>query len=386
MSITAPVPGAGIYCGAMMPPTRVRRGSMTPRWSYSRSSRKALETGAAGRCCCFLGRTAPHFGQMPAAGFVIRFIFTGYTGTMQLCPRMLVCDLDGTLLNGNSLMMDAAVAALSQAEAAGVEVVFATGRRHSFALDVLGRVDLAPETVLISSNGAVTRTMAGDPIRRVSMPVATALLLCRRLTDFRSSLVFTFERNGPGALVVEALDTLHLSMARWVETNAHEIQCVSPIERVLDRGEEPIQAMVCGTLARMADAIAVLEEISPEAELLRDGLSIHRTEYAARDLCLVDLLPLGSSKGKAVAELAAQRGIDATEIAAIGDNMNDADMLAFAGQAIVMRNAAPELLAMARDNGWFVTAGNEEDGAAQAILRMLQENLEIPSGAAAMLA
>lgn len=305
---------------------------------------------------------------------------------MQLCPRMLVCDLDGTLLNGNSLMMDAAVAALSQAEAAGVEVVFATGRRHSFALDVLGRVDLAPETVLISSNGAVTRTMAGEPIRRVSMPVATALLLCRRLTDFRSSLVFTFERNGPGALVVEALDTLHLSMARWVETNAHEIQCVSPIERVLDRGEEPIQAMVCGTLARMADAIAVLEEISPEAELLRDGLSIHRTEYAARDLCLVDLLPLGSSKGKAVAELAAQRGIDATEIAAIGDNMNDADMLAFAGQAIVMRNAAPELLAMARDNGWFVTAGNEEDGAAQAILRMLQENLEIPSGAAAMLA
>jgi hypothetical protein len=88
-------------------------------------------------------------------------------------------------------------------------------------------------------------------------------------------------------------------------------------------------------------------------------------------------MPAACSKGNAIAQLATQRGIDRAHIAAIGDNMNDADMLAYAGHAVVMNNGAVELLATARENNWFVTASNDEDGAAQAILRML-EGMERP--------
>jgi hypothetical protein len=69
--------------------------------------------------------------------------------------------------------------------------------------------------------------------------------------------------------------------------------------------------------------------------------------------------------------LAADRGVDPAEILAIGDNMNDAEMLAYAGRAVVMENSPAELREMAAANGWSVTASNEFDGAAQAILRML---------------
>lgn len=290
---------------------------------------------------------------------------------------MIVCDLDGTLLNGRGVITAETAAALRQAEAVGVEVVFATGRRHNYAWEALEGIGLRPETVLISSNGAVTRTMAGQRIRRVSLPVAAARLLCARLADFRGSLVLTFERNGPGALVVEDRNGLHPSMARWLQTNAHEILIVSPIERALDSGEQPIQAMVCGSVAGMAAAIGVLEQDTPEARQLRGCVSIHRTEYAERDLCIVDLLPIACSKGDAVAHLAVQRGIQASEIAAIGDNGNDADMLAFAGHAVVMQNSTPELLAMASQHGWTITASNDQEGAATAILRLLQGKLEL---------
>lgn len=292
---------------------------------------------------------------------------------------MLVCDLDGTLLNGQGVMSEATVGALRQAEAVGVEVVIATGRRHSFAWQALGPVALQPGTVLISSNGAVTRTFAGERMHRTSMPVATALLLCRQLGEFRNSLIFTFERTGPGAMIVEDLDALQRRIPRWVESNAHEMECIKPLERAFDRGDEPIQAMICGTLAHMEEALALLEDPATEAALLRQNLSVHRTEYAARDLCIVDLMPFGCSKGNAIAWLAAQRGIDAAEIAAIGDNMNDLDMLAFVGQAVVMENSAPELLAVASQNGWAVTASNHQDGAAQAILRMLEGTAAAPS-------
>lgn len=286
---------------------------------------------------------------------------------------MLVCDLDGTLLNSKGVVTDATIAALLQAVDAGVEIAFATGRRHDFAWKVLEPIGLHPGTVLISSNGAIIRTFGGDRKRRLGMPTSTALLLCRQLNRFRNSLIFTFERSGPGTLMVEDIDALHLKIPRWVDSNAHEIECVVPLERAFQSGSEPIQAMICGTLMEMEEAMLVLDDAAPEAVRLRRSLAVHRTEYAARNLTIVDLMPDACSKGNAIAWLAAERGIEAADIACIGDNMNDVDMLAFAGQPNVMSNAPAELLAMAASNGWAMTGSNDEDGAAQAILRMLEK-------------
>ena len=204
------------------------------------------------------------------------------------------------------------------------------------------------------------------------MPVETALQLCSQLNDFRNSLVFTFDRTGPGALVVENIAALHARLSRWVESNLHELEAVLPLERAFDSGEEPVQAMICGTLAVMSEGLAVLDAPTEQAENLRKIISIHRTEYPARDLSIVDLMPNGCSKGSALARLAEDRGVDAADIVAIGDNMNDAEMLAYAGRAIVMENSPAELLDLAAANGWSVTGSNEFDGAAQAILRMLK--------------
>jgi hydroxymethylpyrimidine pyrophosphatase-like HAD family hydrolase len=297
-------------------------------------------------------------------------------------PRLLVCDLDGTLLHSDGVITDTTLAALRAAGVAGIEIAIATGRRHSFAWKVLAPLGLDPEMVLVSSNGAITRTMAGDAMHRISMPLATTRSLCTQLDGFRTSLIFTFDRTGPGSLVVEDIAALHRRIPRWVESNAHEIACCTPLERAFETGEEPIQAMICGTLREMEDGMIALSSAAPETALLRERLSIHRTEYAARDLCIVDLMPAGCSKGTAIARLAAQRGIRAAEVAAIGDNMNDADMLAFAGRAIVMRNAAAELHTIAARNGWTVTGSNDEDGAAQAILRMLEETPQTADDAA----
>jgi HAD superfamily hydrolase (TIGR01484 family) len=288
-------------------------------------------------------------------------------------PRIIACDLDGTLLNGKGMLSGATAAALRKAVASGVEVVIATGRRHSFAWTMLAPLGLDPETILISSNGAITRTFGGRHIDRIGMPVEIALQLCRQLDDFRNSLVFTFDRTGPGALVVENIAALHARLSRWVEANLHELEAVLPLERAFDGGEQPVQAMICGTLAVMREGLAVLDAATPDAEELRQKISIHRTEYAARDLSIVDLMPRGCSKGSALARLAADRGVEAADVVAIGDNMNDAEMLAYAGRGVIMENSPAELHAMAAANGWSVTGSNELDGAAQAILRMLTQ-------------
>jgi hydroxymethylpyrimidine pyrophosphatase-like HAD family hydrolase len=89
-----------------------------------------------------------------------------------------------------------------------------------------------------------------------------------------------------------------------------------------------------------------------------------RTEYPARDLSILDLLPPGVSKGSALERLAARLGVDRKETMAIGDNWNDEGMLEWAGQGIVMANASPELRTMAKIRGWKQAPSSEDDGVA----------------------
>ena len=90
-----------------------------------------------------------------------------------------------------------------------------------------------------------------------------------------------------------------------------------------------------------------------------------RTEYPARDLSILDLLPPGVSKGWALERLATRLGVDRKETMAIGDNWNDVDMLEWAGQGVMMGNAAAELRTMAKMRGWKQAPPNDEDGVAR---------------------
>ncbi|HKD90660.1 MAG TPA: HAD hydrolase family protein, partial [Terriglobales bacterium] len=61
------------------------------------------------------------------------------------------------------------------------------------------------------------------------------------------------------------------------------------------------------------------------------------------------------------------RGIQQTEVMAIGDNHNDREMLEFAGVPVIMGNACEEL----RSNGWHITGSHDEHGVAKAIERFI---------------
>ena len=148
----------------------------------------------------------------------------------------------------------------------------------------------------------------------------------------------------------------------WVETNRNAIEVVKPLELALVDGDDPIQGMAAGTIFEMKEAEKALKasEWAAECEAVR-------TEYPARDISILDLLPPGVSKGWALERSAARLGVDRKETMAIGDNWNDADMLEWAGQGIVMDNAAPELRALAKTRGWKQAPSNDEDGVAVVI-------------------
>src|ERR1700678_397319 len=103
---------------------------------------------------------------------------------------------------------------------------------------------------------------------------------------------------------------------------------------------------------------------------------MHRTEYAARNLSILDLLPPGCSKGAALDCLARIRGLEREHIMSIGDNLNDLEMLDYSGHGGVMGNASAEIRALAERRGWQVSASNDEDGVALAIEGVLRQQAE----------
>lgn len=274
--------------------------------------------------------------------------------------RLLATDIDGTLLNPQFHVSEGDLAALRRAHAAGIEIMLVTGRRHSFALPIAKQLGF--DLWLISSNGAVTRSLNGETFHRDLMPAETCRQLCGAMQEFRGNTVLTFDKESKGAIVLERLDELGASIRRWIEKNMEFIEFVVPIERAVIT--DPVQTMFCGTMERMALALQSLDASGVDGKV-----TVLRTEYPQRDLSMIDVLNAGCSKGHALERWAAHRGYSRDEVMAVGDNHNDVEMLEFAGYPVIMGNACEEL----RGRGWRVTRGNDACGVAAAVELALGE-------------
>jgi len=273
--------------------------------------------------------------------------------------RLLAADIDGTVLNPQFQISPTDMAALRRAHEEGVEIILVTGRRHRFAMPIAQQLGF--DLWVISSNGAVTRSLSGETFHRDLLPVQTCRELCGAMKEFRGNTVLTFDVEGKGAVVVESISSeLTASIQRWLEKNMEFIEFVVPIENSLVT--DPVQAMFCGSIARMQQALAGLAASSAAKRI-----TVLRTEYPVRDLSIVDVLNQDCSKGHAVERWAKYRGIPREQVMAIGDNYNDVEMLEFAGLPFIMGNASQEL----RGRGWAVTLGNDQNGLAAAIEQVL---------------
>jgi Cof subfamily protein (haloacid dehalogenase superfamily) len=280
----------------------------------------------------------------------------------QLPIRLLALDIDGTLTDPNFQVPARNIAALRAAHETGIEIILATGRRHDYALPIAQ--ELGFPLWLISSNGALIRSSAGETFFTDRLPAKTAAELIQYMDGFRGHAVLTFDRatNVPGndSLVLESADELNKTVSRWLEINRPYIKFVSPLEDALT--EDPLQAMYCGRVAVMQ---ALQQQLSQAVFL--DKITVLKTQYDHRDLCILDILNRECSKGHALKRWAEERGIPREQVMAIGDNHNDLEMLEFAGVAVVMGNASHEL----KQSGWMVTGSNEESGVAQAVEEIL---------------
>ena len=268
--------------------------------------------------------------------------------------RLIAVDIDGTLLDSASRLPDANRQALQAAAARGVDVVLATGRAFHHARPVAERLD-TPVTFIVN-NGALVKTPEGRTLARRPVPRALARALVADTRPVREGAALIFDRSDDRQYVYERIDWSHPQRQWYYNRNRVYMTRVEPLETALD--DDPVQVAFTGGVADMR-VLAGQVRALPAAR----RLTVTLTEYEQRDFALLDVTAQGCSKGSALEDWAARRGVHPAGIMAVGDNLNDLDMLELAGHPVVMGNAVAEL----KRCGWPLTAGHDEAGLAQAI-------------------
>lgn len=242
--------------------------------------------------------------------------------------KMVVFDLDGTLLRTDKTVSERTKEALRQCQEAGIKTVYATGRGG-------GAETLAPSELFdgkISMNGAIAKV--GDKT------VYSCLIPC----PFARQLLLACDKRG--LKIVSQIAGVHYANFvlpdEWKDT-------VSNWE-ITDFSKHNKDAAKLFTYDLTPEDVAFITEILPEdlyMVIAVDGVAM--------------IMHKNATKSKAVAVLADLWGIKQSEIAAFGDDLNDIDLLTYAGISVAMGNALENVKAVAR----YVCDTNDNDGAAK---------------------
>jgi Cof subfamily protein (haloacid dehalogenase superfamily) len=260
-------------------------------------------------------------------------------------PRLVMCDLDGTLLDREGRMSDRTRAAIGRARQAGAMVVLATGRMLRSARPHAERLGL--DTPLVCYQGAwIHDPTTGEDWLHEVMPEAgtrAAISWCRE----QGVAVNGYVR-----------DQL------YIERVSAESELYCRIAGVEARVSDPLEACLTHPATKLV-AIAepgTIDRLMPIA-LERFGAELYVTRSIPEFL---EFANPNISKGRALHELARRLDIPRQAIVAFGDGLNDLEMLREAGWGVAM-GQAPLALREAADE---VTAPVEADGVAAVLERL----------------
>jgi len=261
---------------------------------------------------------------------------------MLMSIRLVISDIDGTLVRQDKSLADATVAAFRRLRNAGIQATLISARAPSGMFSLADALDIAMP--LGAFNGGTIFARNG------------VLLAWSRLDRADTRAVLTLSEKA-------GVDVWLFGEGKWY---AHTLDNPRIARERLTSGLEPIVVSDLADVAVEADKIICFSE---RAELLRllehDACAAigATTTIAQSQSYFLDITARAANKGDGIIALADAAGVSLDQVAVIGDMSNDLAMFARAGLSIAM-GQAPEAVRRCAD---FVTASDEENGVAHAI-------------------
>jgi Cof subfamily protein (haloacid dehalogenase superfamily) len=264
--------------------------------------------------------------------------------------RLLISDVDGTLVRHDKSLADATIAAFRRLSAAGIKSTLISARPPSGILHLAEALALDGPIGAFNGGTLFRRDGTVSDVERLDPGLVTKLLA-------------VMDRPG--------VDIWLFSGGLWyarTDDNPHtprEILSAGVQPTLRPIAEMPVHEV--DKIVGVSDDAALLIKVEGEAKAAAGG----RATIARSQAYFLDVTAVKANKGDGITALARAYGIALDEVAVIGDQANDLPMFAKAGLSVAM-GQAPDAVKAAADT---VTASNDEDGVAVAIDRILSGRL-----------
>lgn len=250
--------------------------------------------------------------------------------------KIVFFDIDGTLVNENKEIPEDTIRAIQELKNRGIEPVIATGRAPYFVHSLAEQAGIES---YVCMNGAYV-VYQGKPIYKREIEKSSLEWLVKLAGEHGHGLVFEGEHEynadrKDDPLITESVKSLKVDMPGY-NPDFWRTDSVYQVFLHCDSADEP----------------------------LYDSLKSAFTFIRWHPLAL-DVLPLGGSKAQGLAALLDKLGLTAADAVAFGDNLNDKEMLEYAGFGVAMGNSHPELLPYAD----FVTSHVDERGIRNGLIK-----------------
>lgn len=271
--------------------------------------------------------------------------------------RLVITDIDGTLLDDGGNLPALNRRALIRCRELGIRACLATGRRWTTCRRLLDRLDLSGLVdYCILNNGMILHDVAaGSTLYRKDFPFPLLLEAAARLAEAGlHPIVLGHNPDGATADVFHVRDCL--LNGDFVAKNAAHAARIGAYEDLA--GSHLVELILIGTRKDLEAAAARLAGLPVETAILKN------TYYAEH---MLEVTPRGVSKLAGALALLSHLGLSAHEALAIGDSDNDFPMLKDLPMSVAVANADAKVKAVVRD----LTGTNAEGGFGQAVFRQL---------------
>ncbi len=267
-------------------------------------------------------------------------------GEISMVYRLLAVNIDGTLLQSNGRLNKTTKEAIEYVHQKGVHVALVTNRSFYSAKKIAKLLKINP--MIIAHQGAFVAETIEKPllVKRISEELTLEIVQLLEKTSCQIQLLhekasLANRINTPENLLSRAVMTLndpHIFSQNYVEVLSEELQ---------ERPFAPTKVdVIFSTIHDLNDVYRLLKNLFPEIEVIRQSED------------RLTLVPKGISKWSGLLYLANHLRIKRNEIVAIGDGVDDIDMIVGVGLGVAMGNAAPEVKTAAK----WVTRSNDENG------------------------
>lgn len=288
--------------------------------------------------------------------------------------KLVAVDLDGTLLNQYGVVTEHTKEIIKKVQEKGVEVIIASGRPMD-SIQTIAK-EIKSEKYFISGNGAILYDIKNNQIiyenTLKKSKVLDIIKICEENSIYYN--IYTESEIIANTLKFNVL-YYHKENLNKDEENKTHIKLVDDIYEYIARCEQKIikiticdnDKMIFNSIMRKLreiEDIEILEVSHMSRKMIRQGTEEIPIEYFYTEISAKNV-----DKWEALKILTEKLDIKEEEIIAIGDNMNDKKMIENAGVGIAMEKSTPEVT----KNANYITLGNNEDGVAEALKKLILE-------------